>query len=73
MDKNKALNREFNEVYDVISDAYDKLNEFYMEHCALGNNDVDRYTLNNISNILSNLGVCKENAHEVAEHFTWDN
>ena len=72
MDRNKKINYEFNEVYDFISEAHDKLNEFFMKHCSLGENDVDRPTLNQISDILYKMSQCKEEAHDVAEHFTWD-
>lgn len=74
MDNNKVLNEEFNEVYDAITDAYDKLNEFYMKHCALGQNDIENTRVHfDIVCLFDKLGNCKENAHEIAEHFTWDN
>lgn len=74
IDKGKLLNQEFNEVYNAISDAYDKMSEFYMEYCAFDNNDVkNKSILINISDLWDMLGNCKEIGHEVAEHFTWDN
>ena len=70
----KELNEEFNEVYDAISDAYDKLNEFYMKHCALGQNDIENTRIHfDVVCLFDKLGNCKENAHEIAEYFTWDN
>ncbi len=70
----KELNEEFNEVYDAISDAYDKLNEFYMKHCALGQNDIENTRFSfDVVRLFNKLGNCKENAHEIAEYFTWDN
>ena len=73
-DKGKLLNQKFNEVYNAISDAYDKMSEFYMEHCAFENNNVkNKSILINISDLWDMLSNCKEIGHEVAEHFTWDN
>lgn len=73
-DKGKVLNQEFNEVYDAITTAYDKLNEFYMEHCAFDNNNVKNKSIRiDINDLWDMLGNCREIAHEVAEHFTWDN
>ena len=73
-DIGKELNTEFNEVYDAISTAYDKMNEFYMKHCALGQNDIDSgFVMCDLCEIWDSLGKCKEIGHEVAEHFTWDN
>ena len=74
MDKGKELNTEFNEVYDAISTAYEKMNEFYMKHCALGQNDIDSgFVMCDLGEIWDSLGKCKEIGHDVAEHFTWDN
>lgn len=73
-DVGKTLNTEFNEVYNAITTAYDKLNEFYMEHCAFDNNDVKNKSIRiNINDLWYMLGDCREMAHDVAEHFTWDN
>ena len=73
-DKGKLLNQEFNEVYNAISDAYDKMSEFYMKHCALGQNDIDSgFVMCDLCEIWDSLGKCKNIGHEVAEHFTWDN
>ena len=74
IEKGKLLNQDFNEVYNAISDAYDKMNEFYMEHCTFDNNDVkNKSILFNISDLWDMLGNCKTIAHEIAEYFTWDN
>ena len=74
LNKGKKLNTEFNEVYDAISSAYEKMNEFYMKHCALGQNDIDSgFVMCDLREIWDSLGKCKEMGHEVAEHFTWDN
>lgn len=72
-DIGKELNEEFNEVYDAISNAYDKLNEFYMKHCAFSNDIENTRTHFDIVYLFDKLGNCKENAHDIAEYFTWDN
>ena len=74
MDKGKVLNEEFNKVYDAISEAYDQMNEFYLKHCALSQNDIDSgFVMCDLCSIWDMLGKCKETGHEIAEHFTWDN
>lgn len=72
-DIGKELNEDFNEVYNAISDAYNKLNEFYMKHCAFSNDIENARTHFDIVSLFDKLGNCKENAHEIAEYFTWDN
>lgn len=73
MDKNKKLNREFNEAYEAISNAYDVINAFYMNHCSTLNNDIDSgFVRHDIEDIWYNLSAIKESAHEIAEHFSWD-
>ena len=72
-DIGKVLNEEFNEVYDAISDAYDKLNEFYMKHCAFCEDIENTPIYFDIVSLFDKLGNCKENAHEIVEYFTWDN
>lgn len=74
MDKNKTMNTEFNEVYEAISNAYNAISEFYMKHYLLiDQTDVDdRYARYGTKDILEQMGDCKELAHDIAEHFTWD-
>lgn len=72
MDKNKTLNTEFNEVYEAISNAYNAINEFYMKNIWTEQNDNDSYSKCSTMNLLEKMGDCKELAHDIAEHFTWD-
>lgn len=72
-DVGKELNTEFNDVYDAISDAYDKLNVFYMKHCAFSDDIDNGVTFHDLVDLFDKLGNCKETAHEIAEYFTWDN
>ena len=73
MDKNKTLNAEFNEVYEAISNAYNAINEFYMKHYFAQSSETDdRYARYGVMNLLDSMGDVKEEAHNIAEHFTWD-
>lgn len=73
MDKNKTMNTEFNEVYEAIKNAYNAINEFYINHYALEltSND-DCSTKYNVMKLFEMLSDSKELAHDIAEHFTWD-
>jgi hypothetical protein len=72
MDKNKTLNAEFNEVYEAISKAYDAINEFYMKNFWAAQNDDDSYARYRTMHLLEKMEDCKDIAHDIAEHFTWD-
>ena len=73
MDKNKILNIEFNEVYESISKAYEAISEFYIKNCYADQNDNDdRYARYRTLYLLEKMGDCKDLAHDLAEHFTWD-
>lgn len=68
----KILNQEFNEVYNAITTATELLGDFYMKHyCFNGNTNTQMATV--ISDMWDKLGSVREYAHEVAEHYTWDN
>ena len=74
IDKGKLLNQEFNEVYNAISDAYDKMSEFAMKHSSCIQRDILNKRIDlGIHYLWEGLGYLKENAHEIAEYFTWDN
>ena len=74
MDKGKVLNEEFNKVYDAISNADEMLNQFYMEHILYNENiDMDSPTWLQIRQAMEKIGEVKYLAHDLAEHFTWDN
>ena len=74
MDKNKTLNAvEFNEVYEAISKAYEAISEFYIKnYWAYQNDNNDCYARYRTIHLLEKMGDCKDLAHDIAEHFTWD-
>lgn len=68
------LCKEFNKVYDAISNADEMLNEFYMKHILYNENvDMDSPTWHQIRQAMERIGDVKCLAHEIAEHYTWDN
>lgn len=69
----KELNEEFNEVYDAITTAYEKICDFHIKHCAFIVNVDKEEILDEIRNLFERLGDCRTTAHEIAEYFTWDN
>lgn len=71
-DNKKQISAEFNKVYEDITNAYDSINEFYMNHGLLGQDDIDSRIVPVLADIWDMLGKCKEMGHEVAEHLTWD-
>ena len=73
IDKGKILNQEFNEVYDAITTAYEKITDFHIKHCAFIVNVDKEEILDEIKNLFERLGDCRTTAHEIAEYFTWDN
>ena len=73
MDKNKTMNTEFNEVYEAISNAYNAISEFYMKHYSADQTEVDdRYARYGSMHLLEKMSDCKDLAHDLTEHFTWD-
>lgn len=66
------LCKEFNKAYDTISDAFDLINEFYINHIFF-NKRCDPYHREAMAELFDKLGNVKEIAHEIAEHYTWDN
>lgn len=71
VDDMPILNKEFNEVYDTISDAYDKVNEFYLKHIFF-NERCNPLHRKEVADLLDKIGKAKEIGHEIAEHYTWD-
>jgi hypothetical protein len=72
-DKGKELNTDMNEVYDAISTAYEKMNDFFIKHCAFQQTNMPKKVHTELYKLYHTLGNCKENAHEIAKFFTWDN
>ena len=65
-------NKEFNEIYDIISNASAMLNKFYIKHIFANEkcNNIDEIT--NVAELIDKLGNVKELAHGIAEHYAWD-
>lgn len=65
------LCKEFNKAYDTISDAFDLINEFYINHIFF-NKRCDPDHREAMVELFDKLGNVKNIAHEIAEHYTWD-
>jgi hypothetical protein len=65
-------NKEFNEIYDIISNASAMLDEFYIKHIFANEKCNDKDEIANVAELLDKLGNVKELAHGIAEHYTWD-
>jgi hypothetical protein len=65
------LNREFNEIYQKVSDAYDSINEFYLKHIFF-NQRCNPAHKEEMATLLDKIGEVRELAHDIAEHYTWD-
>lgn len=65
-------NKEFNEIYDIISNASAMVNEFYIKHIFANEKCNDKDEIASVAELLDKLGNVKELAHSIAEHYTWD-
>lgn len=65
------LNREFNEIYQKVSDAFDSINEFYLKHIFF-NKRCNPAHREEMAKLFNKMGEIKELAHDIAEHYTWD-
>lgn len=65
------LSNKFNTIYDVISKAYDMVNEFYISHIFF-NQRCNPDHREEMAELFDKMGSVKEIAHEIAEHYTWD-
>ena len=65
------LNREFNEIYQKVSDAYDLINDFYLKHIFF-NQRCNPAHKEKMGALFNKMGEVKELAHDIAEHYTWD-
>ena len=70
-DDMSIISNEFNEVYNSISDSYSLLSNFYANHIHFKNGNTS--VRDKIKELFEKMGEIKEIAHEVAEHYTWDN
>lgn len=65
------LSNKFNTIYDVISNAYDLVNDFYLKHIFF-NERCNPDHREEMAELFDKMGSVKEIAHEIAEHYTWD-
>lgn len=65
------LSNKFDTIYDVISNAYDLVNEFYINHIFF-NKRCNPDHREEMAELFNKMGNVKEIAHEIAEHYTWD-
>ena len=65
------LSNKFNTIYDVISNAYDLVNDFYLKHIFF-NERCNPDHKEEMVELFDKIGNIKEIAHEIAEHYTWD-
>lgn len=65
------LNREFNAIYQKVSDAYDAINEFYLKHIFF-NERCNPAHREEMADLFDKMGEVKELAHDIAEHYSWD-
>ena len=72
MDKGKTLNKEFNKIYDLISDVHEKVDTFYCKYFFC-NINADNTIKEQFTELIKRMDSVREQAHEIAEHFTWDN
>ena len=66
------LNKKFNKIYDTLSDVTNDLLNFYGQH-ILFNKNIERNEQIFFANMLDTIGNAQNMAHEIAEHYTWDN
>ena len=65
------LNREFNAIYQKVSDAFDSINEFYLKHIFF-NKRCNPAHREEMAKLFNKMGEVKELTHDIAEHYTWD-
>jgi hypothetical protein len=65
------LCKEFNKAYDTISDAFDLINEFYINHIFF-NKRCNPDHREAMAELFDKMGNVKDIAYEIAEHYTWD-
>jgi hypothetical protein len=65
------LNKKFNKIYDLISEVNELVNEFYMRHIVFNKNCSDKEKTDMVD-LWDKMGWVKEQAHFIAEHYTWD-
>ena len=71
MKTGKELNNEMNNVYEAVSEACDLVAKFYLEN-VFCNNECGQDISEQFADLLDKISNAKEVAHELAEHYTWD-
>jgi hypothetical protein len=65
-------NKEFNEIYDIISNASAMVDEFYIKYIFANEKCDDKDEISNVGALLDKIRSLKALAHSIAEHYTWD-
>lgn len=65
------LNREFNQIYQRVLDAFGSINKFYLKHIFF-NKRCNPDHREEMAKLFNKMGEVKELAHDIAEHYTWD-
>jgi hypothetical protein len=65
-------NKEFNEIYDIISNASAMVDEFYIKHIFANEKCDDKDEIENVVALRDKISSLKALAHGIAEHYTWD-
>lgn len=65
-------NKEFNEIYDIISTASVMVDEFYLKHIFANEKCYTKDDITNVVALRDKLGSLKALSHDIAEHYTWD-
>ena len=65
-------NKEFNEIYDIISNASAMVDEFYIKYIFANEKCDDKDEISNVGALLDKISSLKALAHSIAEHYTWD-
>jgi hypothetical protein len=71
VDDMPILNEKFNKIYDTLSDVTNDLLNFYGQHIIF-NKNIKRNEQMYFADMLDMIGNAKDRAHEIAEHYTWD-
>lgn len=73
VDDMPILNKKFNAIYDLIGDLDSKVGDFYGKHILYNKNmDINSDLFSQTSKLLIMFSEIKCLAHDIAEHYTWD-
>ena len=71
VDDMPIINKRMNEVYESISNSYVTAFQFYLNHIAI-NKNAKQSEKDNFRTLIDKMIDVRELAHEIAEHYTWD-